>query len=75
MKNSALELELICNISYERMFEIIFWAHGVKISRTTLYKFKKEKFDEYISKMKENLKKYRKEFKIKFSDVLTYDEQ
>ena len=57
------------------MSEIIYWSHGVKISRTTLYKFKKERFKEYVSKMREDLKKYREEFKIEFSDVLAYDEQ
>ena len=57
------------------MSEIIFWAHGVKISRTTLYKFKKENFDEYVFKMREDLKKFCEEFKIEFSDVLAYDEQ
>ena len=40
-----------------------------------LYKFKKEKFNEYVSKMREDLKKYREEFKIEFSDILAYDEQ
>ena len=37
VKDYALELGLICNISYEKMVEIIYWAHGVKISRETLY--------------------------------------
>ena len=73
VKEFALELGLICNISYERLSEIIYWTHGVKVSRTTLYKFKKEKFDEYVSKMREDLKKYREEFKIEFSNVLAYD--
>ena len=75
VKEFALELGMICNISYERMSEIIFWAHGVKINRTTLYKFKKENFDEYVFKMREDLKKFCEEFKIEFSDVLAYDEQ
>ena len=35
VKNYALELGLICNISYERMSEIIYWAFGVEISRDT----------------------------------------
>ena len=42
VKEYALELGLICNISYEKMVEIIYWAHGVKISRETLYKFRKD---------------------------------
>ena len=47
----------------------------MKISRFTLYKFKKEKFDEYVSKIRKDIKKYREEFKIEFSDDLAYDEQ
>ena len=33
VKQYALELGLICNVSYEKMAEIIYWAHGVEISR------------------------------------------
>ena len=75
VKEYALELGLICNISYEKMAEIIYWAHGVKISRETLYKFRKENFDGFVSKIRKQLSEMYEEHKIEFSNVMDFDEQ
>ena len=47
----------------------------MKIGRATLYKFKKEKFDEHLSKIRIKVKNYCEEFKFEFNNVLDYDEQ
>ena len=75
VKEYALDLGLICNVSYERMSEIIYWAHGVQISRETLYKFRKEHFSDYVSNIRKQLAKLSKSVELKFSDVLSFDEQ
>ena len=75
VKEYSLELGLLCNISYEKMAEIIYWAHGVKISRETLYKFRKDNFDEFVSKIRKELLDMYEEQKIEFSKVLSFDEQ
>ena len=75
VKEYALELGLICNVSYEKMCEIIYWAHGVEISRDTLYKFRKANFDSFVSKIKKELQEYYEKYNIEFSRVLCYDEQ
>ena len=75
LKSMLLELGLICNISYEKMAEIIYWAHGVKISRETLYKFRKENFDGFVFKIRKQLSEMYKEHKIEFSKVMDFDEQ
>ena len=75
VKQYALELGLICNVSYEKMSEIIYWACGVEISRETLYKFRKENFKEFTSNIRIKLEELRKLAGIEFSDVLSYDEQ
>lgn len=71
----ALELGLICNVSYEKMAEIIYWAHGVKISRETLYKFRKDNFEGFVSKIRKQLLQFYEEQKIEFSKVMSFDEQ
>ena len=75
VKEYALELGLICNISYEKMAEIIYWAHGVKISRETLYKFRKDNFEGFVAKIRKQLSEMYEEHEIDFSDVLSFDEQ
>lgn len=75
VKNFALDLGLICNVSYEKMSEIIYWSQGVIISRETLYRFRKEHFDEYVSKIHKKLEYQRKQSNIEFSNVLAFDEQ
>lgn len=75
VKQYALELGLICNVSYEKMAEIIYWAHGVEISREILYKYRKENFADFVAKIRKQLEELRKELKIEFSRVLCYDEQ
>ena len=57
------------------MAEIIYWAHGVKISRETLYKFRKENFDGFVFKIRKQLSEMYKEHKIEFSKVMDFDEQ
>ena len=75
VKDFALDLGLICNVSYEKMSEIIYWSQGVIISRNTLYKFRKEYFNQYIFQIQEKLEYQRKKYNIEFSDVLAFDEQ
>ena len=75
VKEYALELGLICNISYEKMAEIIYWACGVKISRETLYKFRKDNFEGFVSKIRKQLSEMYEEHKIEFSKVMDFDEQ
>lgn len=75
VKEYALDLGLICNVSYERMCEIIYWAHGVQINRETLYKFRKEHFGDYVENIRKQLSELTKLSEIEFSDVLSYDEQ
>ena len=75
VKEYALELGLITNISYEKMVEIIYWAHGVKMSRETLYKFRKDNFEGFVSKIRKQLSELYEEQKIEFSNVLSFDEQ
>ena len=50
----------------KEMAEIIYWAHGVKISRETLYKFLKENFDGFVFKIRKQLSEMYKEHKIEF---------
>ena len=75
VKEYALELGLICNSSYEKMAEIIYWAHGVKISRETLYKFRKDNFEGFVSKIRKQLSEMYEEHEIDFSKVMDFDEQ
>ena len=75
VKEYALELGLICNVSYQRMSEIIKWAHGVDISRETLYKFRKEKFAEFSTNLRNTLRELLESSDIKCSNILSYDEQ
>ena len=74
VKQYALELGLICNVSYEKMCEIIYWAHGVEISKETLYKYRKQNFAGFIAKIRKQLEEMRKELNIEFGRVLCYDE-
>ena len=60
---------------HERMCEIIYWAHGVKISRDILYKFRKDNFEEFTSNIGKTLKNILESLNIEFSDVLSYDKQ
>lgn len=73
VKQYVLELRLICNVSYEKMSEIIYWACGVEINRGRLYKFRKENFKGFTSNIRIKLEESRKSQGIKFSDVLYYD--
>ena len=57
------------------MTEIIYWTHGVQISRDTLYKFRKEYFNDFISKLREELREQLEQSHIQFSEVLSFDEQ
>lgn len=75
VKQYALELGLICNVSYEKMCEIIYWAHGVEIGRETLYKYRKENFANFVAKIRKQLSELLKELNIEFGRVLCYDEQ
>ena len=75
VREYALELGFICNISYERMCEIIYWSQGVKINRETLYKFRKRYFKEYTDKLRKTLEEQRKNLNIESSESLCFDEQ
>ena len=75
LKEFALELRFICNISYDKITEIIKLAKNIDIRRDTLFKFFKEEVPDFLSKKeKENLEELKKQ-DISFSEVLCYDEQ
>ena len=75
LKEFALELKFICNISYDKITEIIKLAKNIDIRRDTLFKFFKEEVPDFLSKKeKENLEELKKQ-DISFSEVLCYDEQ
>ena len=59
----------------KKWLKLFYWAHGVKISRETLYKFRKDNFDGFVSKIRKQLSEMYKEQKIKFSKVIDFDEQ
>lgn len=55
-----------------KMAEIIYWAHGVKISRETLYKFRKDNFDGFVSKIRNQLSKMYEEHEIEFTKGIEF---
>lgn len=73
--NKTLKFGLICNISFEKQAEIIKLFTGVKLPRTTLYEYAKANHDNFIAKWNKIIDDAIKEQKIKFSEVLSYDEQ
>ena len=75
IKEFALELGLICNISYEKITEIIYLTKNVKIRRDTLFKFFKENACDFLSKKEKENEEERIRQNIEFSEVLSYDEQ
>ena len=75
IKEFSLELGLICNISYEKITEIIKLTKHVNIRRDTLFKFFKENSEEFLSKKEKENEEERIRQNIKFSKVLSYDEQ
>ena len=75
VKEYALELGLICNISYEKMAEIIYWAHGVKISRETFVQILEKKISmDLFLKIRKQLSEIYEEHEIEFSKVMDFDE-
>ena len=75
IKEFALELKSICNISYDKISEIIKLAKNTEIRRDTLFKFCKEEFPDFLSKKEKENKEELKKQNIHFSEVLCYDEQ
>ena len=71
----SLELGLICNDSFEKKGEIIELFTGVKIPRNTLYEYAKVNHDAFVEKHNKIIEEAIKKQKIKFSEVLSYDEQ
>lgn len=74
-KEFTLELGLICNISYEKITEILKLTKNIRIRRDTLFKFFKENSEEFLSKKEKENEKERIKQEIVFSEVLSYDEQ
>lgn len=71
----ALHLKLICNISYEKITEIIKLFTGTEIRRDTLYKLIQENEEKFISEKEKETKDKFEKSGIKRSDILSYDEQ
>ena len=75
LKEFALELKFICNISYDKITEIIKLAKNIDIRRDTLFKFFKEEVPDFLSKKEKENEGELKKQNISFSEVLCYDEQ
>ena len=73
--DKSLQLDLICNTSYEKKAEIIELFTGVHIQRNKLYNHAMKYHDEFVAKENEIVDNAIKENKIKFSKVIDYDEQ
>lgn len=73
--DKSLQLGLICNVSYEKQSEIIKLFTGVSIPRNKLYDYAKKNHAEFVEKENEIVDGAIKSQKIKFSEVLDYDEQ
>ena len=73
--DKSLQLDLICNTSYEKKAEIIELFTGVHIPRNKLYNHAMKYHDEFVAKENEIVDNAIKENKIKFSKVIDYDEQ
>ncbi|KZX11752.1 hypothetical protein [Methanobrevibacter oralis] len=66
---------LTCNISYEKIAEILYLTQGTIIRRDTLYKFFNEKVDDFIEKIENKVQEEFENSNIELSDTLSYDEQ
>ena len=75
IKGLILELELICNISYQQAAEILYMFTGCEIRRDTTYKFCDAEISEFLTKKETEMQQAVKETNIEFSDSLSYDEQ
>ena len=73
--DKSLQLGLICNVYYEKQSEIINLFTGVSIPRNKLYVHAKKNHAEFVEKENEIVDNAIKSQKIKFSEVLDYDEQ
>ena len=65
IKEFALELKSICNISYDKISEIIKLAKNTEIRRDTLFKFCKDEFPDFF--IKKGKRKQRRTKKTKYT--------
>ena len=75
IKDIILELQLICNVSYQQAAEILYMFTGCEIRRDTTYKFCDEEINKFLIKKEKEIEQSVKEANIEFSDCLSYDEQ
>ena len=75
IKGLMLELQLICNVSYQQATEILYLFTECEIRRDTTYKFCDEEINEFLIEKEKETQQLVEEANIEFSDSLSYDEQ